>query len=134
MLAVQNHPAAGAELGDLKLDFVAEVCNGTAKTDLSLFLEFPADGPLLSAEYRTSRYDEPSVLAAVDHLLTLVAHAVAEPDRPIAELAMLSEAERRAAVPEPGEPPRRSRPCPSWSRPRPPGPRTRSPSRPPTAP
>ncbi|WP_371501176.1 amino acid adenylation domain-containing protein [Kitasatospora sp. NBC_00374] len=105
MLAVQNHPAAGAELGDLKLDFVAEVCNGTAKTDLSLFLEFPADGPLLSAEYRTSRYDEPSVLAAVDHLLTLVAHAVAEPDRPIAELAMLSEAERRAAVPEPGEPP-----------------------------
>ncbi|WP_158515529.1 non-ribosomal peptide synthetase [Kitasatospora sp. MBT63] len=93
MLAVQNHPAAVAELDDLRLDFVAEVCNGTAKSDLSLFLEFPADGPLLSAEYRTGRYDEASVLAAVDHLLTLVAHAVAEPDRPIAELALLTEAE-----------------------------------------
>ncbi|MFG3054110.1 amino acid adenylation domain-containing protein [Kitasatospora sp. NPDC048239] len=93
LLAVQNHPVAGVELPGVKLEFVAEVCNGTAKTDLSLFLEFPADGPLLSAEYRTSRYDEPSVQAALDHLAALLAAALAEPDRPIGELAMLSAAE-----------------------------------------
>ncbi|MFF2043468.1 amino acid adenylation domain-containing protein [Kitasatospora sp. NPDC058170] len=97
LLAVQNHPVAGVELPGVKMEFVAEVCNGTAKTDLSLFLEFPADGPLLSAEYRTSRYDEPSVQAALDHLTVLLAAALAEPDRPIGELAMLSAAELAGA-------------------------------------
>ncbi|WP_406208979.1 amino acid adenylation domain-containing protein [Kitasatospora sp. NBC_01560] len=96
LLAVQNHPVAGVELPDLRLEFVAEVCNGTAKTDLSLFLEFPAEGPLLSAEYRTARYDERSVQAVLDHLVALLAAAVAEPDRPMAELAMLSAAELAA--------------------------------------
>ncbi|MGW6916084.1 amino acid adenylation domain-containing protein [Kitasatospora sp. NPDC054939] len=89
LLAVQNHPAAAVELPGLTLEFVAEACNGTAKTDLSLFVEFPADGPLLSAEYRTARYDEESVRAVLDQLLALLARAVAEPDRPLAELAML---------------------------------------------
>ncbi|MFB7469791.1 amino acid adenylation domain-containing protein [Kitasatospora sp. NPDC056184] len=93
LLAVQNHPVAGVELPGLNLTFVAEVCNSTAKTDLSLFLEFPADGPLLSAEYRTSRYEERSVRAALDHLVALLAAAVAEPDRPLAELVMLSAAD-----------------------------------------
>ncbi|MFB8059868.1 amino acid adenylation domain-containing protein [Kitasatospora purpeofusca] len=99
LLAVQNHPVAGVELPGLKLTFVAEVCNGTAKTDLSLFLEFPADGPLLSAEYRTSRYEERSVRAALDHLVALLAAAVAEPDRPLGELVMLSAAELAADEP-----------------------------------
>ncbi|MER6360569.1 amino acid adenylation domain-containing protein [Kitasatospora sp. NPDC001527] len=99
LLAVQNHPVAGVRLPGLDLTFVAEVDNSTAKTDLSLFLEFPVDGPLLSAEYRTSRYDERSVRAALDHLVTLLAAAVAEPDRPLGELAMLSAAEREADEP-----------------------------------
>ncbi|MEV0534811.1 amino acid adenylation domain-containing protein [Kitasatospora sp. NPDC050463] len=102
LLAVQNHPMAGVELPGLSLQFVAEVCNGTAKTDLSLFLEFPAEGPLLSAEYRTSRYDERSVRAALDHLVALLAAAVAEPDRPLGELAMLSAAEPAAREPAKG--------------------------------
>ncbi|MFD7908437.1 amino acid adenylation domain-containing protein [Kitasatospora sp. NPDC059747] len=97
LVAVQNHPVAGAELPDLSLELVSEVCNGTAKTDLSLFLEFPADGPLLSAEYRTSRYDERSVRAVFDHLLAVLAAGIAEPDRPLSELAMLSAAEIAAA-------------------------------------
>ncbi|MEE1821345.1 amino acid adenylation domain-containing protein [Streptomyces sp. BE20] len=99
LLAVQNHPVAAVELPGLSLRFVAEVCNGTAKTDLSLFLEFPADGPLLSAEYRTSRYDERSVRAVLDHLVALLSAAVAEPDRPLGELAMLSAAELAADDP-----------------------------------
>ncbi|MFF7453223.1 amino acid adenylation domain-containing protein [Kitasatospora sp. NPDC008115] len=99
LLAVQNHPVAGVQLPGLDLTFVAEVCNSTAKTDLSLFLEFPADGPLLSAEYRTSRYEERSVRAALDHLVALLAAAVAEPDRPLGELAMLSADEVAADEP-----------------------------------
>ncbi|MFF2348533.1 amino acid adenylation domain-containing protein [Kitasatospora sp. NPDC058115] len=99
LLAVQNHPVPGVRLPGLDLTFVAEVCNSTAKTDLSLFLEFPADGPLLSAEFRTSRYEERSVRAALDHLVALLAAAVAEPDRPLGELAMLSAAELAAEEP-----------------------------------
>ncbi|MBP0453149.1 amino acid adenylation domain-containing protein [Kitasatospora sp. RG8] len=99
LLAVQNHPVAGIELPGLSMQFVSEVCNGRAKTDLSLFLEFPAEGPLLSAEYRTSRYDERSVQAALGHLVALLAAAVAEPDRPIGELAMLSAADLAAGAP-----------------------------------
>ncbi|MFF1797515.1 condensation domain-containing protein, partial [Kitasatospora sp. NPDC058263] len=102
LLAVQNHPVAGLELPGLSLQFVAEVCNSTAKTDLSLFLEFPAEGPLLSAEYRTSRYDERSVRAALDHLVALLAAAVAEPDRPLGELAMLPATGPDAVAPAEG--------------------------------
>ncbi|MEV6978857.1 amino acid adenylation domain-containing protein [Kitasatospora sp. NPDC093806] len=99
LLAVQNHPVPGVRLPGLDLTFVAEVCNSTAKTDLSLFLEFPVDGPLLSAEYRTSRYEARSVEAVLDHLVALLGAALADPDRPLGELAMLTAPELAADEP-----------------------------------
>ncbi|MFI1383987.1 amino acid adenylation domain-containing protein [Embleya sp. NPDC020886] len=93
LLAVQNHPGASVELPDLKLEFLHEVCNGGAKTDVSMFLEFPSDGPLLSVEYRTGRYDPASIETLIDHLMAVLAEALAAPDRAIAETIMLDPAE-----------------------------------------
>ncbi len=98
MLAVQNHPLPSVRLPELRLDFVSEVSAGVSRLPLALYLEFPVDGPLLTAEYQTARYDEPTVATLVDHLLALLAAGLAEPDRPIGELAMLSAAERAALV------------------------------------
>ncbi|MFI6581128.1 amino acid adenylation domain-containing protein [Embleya sp. NPDC050493] len=94
LLAVQNHPGASVELPGLKLEFLNEVCNGGAKTDLSMFLEFPASGPLLSVEYRTGRYDRASIETIIDHLMAVLAEVLAAPDRAIGETIMLDPAER----------------------------------------
>ncbi|HEY3262000.1 MAG TPA: AMP-binding protein, partial [Pseudonocardiaceae bacterium] len=85
-------------LPELRMDFVAEVSAGVSRTPLSLFLEFPAEGPLLAAEYRTASYDPATIDALLDHLLALLAGGVAEPDRPIGELPMLCAAELAAVV------------------------------------
>lgn len=98
LLAVQNHPGASVELPGLTLEFVNEVCNGGAKTDVSMFVEFPAAGPLLSVEYRTGRYDAASIETIVDHLLAVLAEALAAPDRPIGETIMLDPAERHRLI------------------------------------
>ncbi|MGC0419516.1 amino acid adenylation domain-containing protein [Embleya sp. AB8] len=103
LLAVQNHPGAAVELPDLTLEFLEEVDNGGAKTDLSMFVEFPAAGPLLSIEYRTTRYAAASIDTLIDHLLGILAEAMAAPDRPIAETIMLDRAEHTHLV-EAGNP------------------------------
>ncbi|MYS78908.1 non-ribosomal peptide synthetase [Embleya scabrispora] len=98
LLAVQNHPGATVELPDLTLEFLNEVCNGGAKVDLSMFVEFPASGPLLSVEYRTGRYDPASIEMIIDHLMSVLAEALAAPDRAIEETIMLDPAEYRRLV------------------------------------
>ena len=124
MLAVQNHPLPSVELPGLRLDFVAEVSAGVSRLPLALYLEFPVDGPLLTAEYQTARYDEATVDALVGHLLALLAAGVAEPDRPIADLPMLADTERAAllagdpaAPSSPGSPYSQSSPYPPRSLP-----------------
>ncbi|GCD94810.1 non-ribosomal peptide synthetase [Embleya hyalina] len=98
LLAVQNHPGAAVELPGMTLEFLEEMCNGGAKTDVSMFVEFPASGPLLSVEYRTGRYDETSIATIVDHLMAILAEGLAAPDRAIAETIMLDPAEYTRVV------------------------------------
>ncbi|HEY0640976.1 MAG TPA: amino acid adenylation domain-containing protein [Pseudonocardiaceae bacterium] len=106
MLAVQNHPLPSVALPELTLDFVAEVTAGVSRVPLSLFLEFPVDGPVLTAEYQTAGYDRPTVQTLLDHLLTLLAAGLAEPDRPLAELPMLAAHELPAQPARTAYPPR----------------------------
>jgi hypothetical protein len=96
MFVLQNAPlpemsAPGLTLTPLEVD--AE----TAKFDLTLVL---AEGPgpaglRASAQFDADLFDPPTIERLLGHFRTLLEGALAEPDRPVAALSMLSEAERQ---------------------------------------
>ncbi|HEV8580104.1 MAG TPA: amino acid adenylation domain-containing protein [Thermoanaerobaculia bacterium] len=72
-----------------------EVDTGTAKFDLTLFIEEQERGIGLALEHDTDRFDLATAARLMDHLLELLAGALANPGRAVAELPMLSPSERR---------------------------------------
>ena len=69
--------------------------SGGAKYDLSLALG-ERDGRLSGFfEYRRSLFADDTIARMLQHFLTLLKAIVADPDRPIARLPMMSEKERR---------------------------------------
>jgi len=71
---------------------------GRARWDLALSLA-PADGGLrVCAEYRTDVYLPATVADLLEHYATLLAAATADPDARIAELPVLSPAQRRQVL------------------------------------
>jgi len=66
----------------------------TAKFDLSLFASENADGLGLSVEYATDLFDEATAQRVLGHYVTLLEAAIADPERPVAELELLTAAER----------------------------------------
>lgn len=101
--ALQNAPMQGLELPGLTLSPQALEA-GTARFDLELHLwEQSATNPMWvdSREgisgfviYSTDLFDEPTIVRLVAHFQTLLAAIVANPDQRIADLPILSEAER----------------------------------------
>lgn len=73
----------------------AMIANGTAKFDLTLNLEETAEGLLTSFEYNTDLFDADSVARMSGHFRTLLEAIVADPQRKISELPLLTEAERK---------------------------------------
>ncbi len=70
-----------------------------AKYDLSLTLAEPSDGTIRgSLAYRAELFDTATVERMREHLLVLLAGVAAQPDRPIAEVPLLADAERRLVV------------------------------------
>jgi len=99
---VPSHTAAGD--GGLAMRPVyqenraALVDTGVAKLDLSLAtLE---DGPRLTGvvEYATDLYDPATVKRFCRHLVTLLARAAAQPERPLSQISLLDEGERRTLL------------------------------------
>jgi acyl carrier protein len=94
MLVVQNAPRPALESPELTMSPIPAE-SGTAKFDLTLFLTETADGLLATAEYRTDLFDAATIERMLGHFRTLLEGIVAGPDRPIATLPLLTEAERR---------------------------------------
>jgi amino acid adenylation domain-containing protein/non-ribosomal peptide synthase protein (TIGR01720 family) len=93
MLVLQNLPAEPIEMGRLVLSPVATE-SGPVKLDLSLGLE-ERDGELAgSLRYATDLFDRATVLRLVGHLEQLLTAATATPQRPVADLEILSPAQR----------------------------------------
>jgi amino acid adenylation domain-containing protein len=88
-LAFQNTPRTAFDLPGLALSPLP-AATGTSKFDLTLALEEDLSGAL---EYRTSLFDEPTVLRLLGHLDVLLAAAVADPGRRVDDLPLLSEPE-----------------------------------------
>ena len=79
---------AGAEVEPVPLD------DGHAKVDLTLFAINRDTGIDLVLTYATDLYDEDTARRLLGHLVELVGRAVEQPDRPLAELDILTSAER----------------------------------------
>ncbi|HEX5716900.1 MAG TPA: amino acid adenylation domain-containing protein, partial [Thermoanaerobaculia bacterium] len=92
--AVQNTPRPALRIPGLTVEPL-EIDNGTAKFDLGLFL-VETGGEIVGAfEYSADLFDPQRIERLAGHLRQLLEAAVAEPDRRLSELPMLTEAETR---------------------------------------
>src|SRR5262249_14716505 len=103
MLVLQNAMTGEFELPGLQTRF-EPVSTGSAKFDLLLGLgeQRAADGTPMgisgTLEYAADLFDRGTVEAIAQRLVRLIEAAVAEPDRPIGSLEVLSPAERRTLL------------------------------------
>jgi natural product biosynthesis luciferase-like monooxygenase protein/FkbM family methyltransferase len=93
MFALQNAPMPALELSGLTLRRL-EIDHGTAQLDLTLNLEERDDGLHGWFEYNTDLFDAGTIARLAGHFQTLLAAVVATPATPIAQLPLLSAAER----------------------------------------
>lgn len=93
MFALQNTPAPADAIGDVALR-LEEVDSGTSLFDLTLSLWETAGGLKGWFEYNTDLFDPDTIARLGGHYRTLLESIAADPDRRIARLPLLSEAER----------------------------------------
>src|SRR5262249_54260454 len=97
MFILQNTPVPPLRSPDLALDLIP-LHNGTAKFDLTLNLLEAPDGITGSFEYATDLFDEATVVRLAGHYQNLLREAVRDPDRPLWQVPVLGDAERRQLV------------------------------------
>ncbi|HEX8128534.1 MAG TPA: amino acid adenylation domain-containing protein, partial [Pyrinomonadaceae bacterium] len=99
MFSLQN-AAAGAQLPGLELSSL-EVESGVAKFDLTLGMNETGEGRLAGLfEYNTDLFDAETIERMIGHLTTLLEGIVADPERLVSELPLMTEEERRQVVVE----------------------------------
>ncbi|MEP0859276.1 condensation domain-containing protein, partial [Trichocoleus sp. DQ-U1] len=93
MFALHTAPKTALQLPGLSLSLV-EVETGTAKFDLTLEITDTEQGLTGSLEYNTDLFDEATITRMLGHFQTLLEGIVANPDRRLSDLPLLTEAER----------------------------------------
>ena len=99
MLVLENQPMPPLEMAGLRLTPL-ELATGTAKLDLTLSLAERGDELRGWIEYSTDLFDAATIDRLRDHFATLLAGAVAAPERRISQLPLLSEAEMHQSLVE----------------------------------
>jgi amino acid adenylation domain-containing protein len=99
LFVLQNAPQSTLELPGLTLEAL-ELDSDIAKFDLSLMLTEAGDELFASIEYSTDLFDTTTIRRMLRHFEQLLAGMAAAPDRRIADLALLSAAERQQALVE----------------------------------
>ncbi|MFE6775104.1 non-ribosomal peptide synthase/polyketide synthase [Streptomyces sp. NPDC057702] len=99
MVLLHPAPPAAPAMRELVTEPVA-VPRRSATFDLSVEFVPEGDGLAGLLEYRTDLFDAATATRMAEQLVTLLAGVTAEPDRPLGELALLSEAERRRLLVE----------------------------------
>ena len=100
MLVLQNAPVGSLEIEALRLRPMGDAGTALAKFDLTLNLSEHDGGLVGTVEYATDLLDAATVDRLVLHYERLLTAALAAPERPAAELPLLSPAERHQAVAE----------------------------------
>ncbi|MDX3229589.1 non-ribosomal peptide synthetase/type I polyketide synthase [Streptomyces sp. ME19-01-6] len=94
MLILHDAPVVRSSLRGVATTPLA-ISNGTAKYDVSLELTDTPDGLTGLLEYDAGLFDTALMEGLAAHLLTLLQAVVADPDRPVADVDLLSPAERQ---------------------------------------
>jgi amino acid adenylation domain-containing protein len=93
MFVLWNAPIPDLELGDLKLSAL-EIHSPTSRFDLTLGVADTPQGLLASLEYNTDLFDAATISRMIGHFQTLLESIVTNPDQRLADLEILTEAER----------------------------------------
>ncbi|HLJ34911.1 MAG TPA: amino acid adenylation domain-containing protein, partial [Ktedonobacteraceae bacterium] len=97
MLVVQNVPVESIELPGLSLETFGVESN-TAKFDLTLGVRETSSGLRCFAEYNTDLFDEATIARMAGHFQTLLENCTANPQVRLADLPLLTPAERRQVL------------------------------------
>ncbi|HEV2784623.1 MAG TPA: MupA/Atu3671 family FMN-dependent luciferase-like monooxygenase [Actinophytocola sp.] len=97
MLVLHNTPSPTVRLGALTLEPL-DIDPRATKLDLILELREGEDGISGCWEYNTDLFDPATIEQLTRHLLGLLADAVADPDRRLSGLTLLSDDERREVL------------------------------------
>ncbi|WP_026214256.1 non-ribosomal peptide synthetase, partial [Nonomuraea coxensis] len=92
MLAYQNVPPAPPDVAGIALRTL-DVDPGVAQADLHLVIEEAGDRLTGVLHYATDLFDHDRMERFADHFRALLAAALAEPERPVADLPLLTPAE-----------------------------------------
>jgi hypothetical protein len=93
MFVLQNAQKSEIKLSGLTLSPL-ENDNGTAKFDLTLDMRETADGLMGNLEYNTDLFEAHTIHRMAEHLQTLLSGIIANPDRRLSELPLLTAAEQ----------------------------------------
>ncbi|MGH7580732.1 MAG: non-ribosomal peptide synthetase, partial [Gemmatimonadales bacterium] len=93
LLSMQNVPHHRLELPGLSLE-IESPDNGTAKFDLTLVILEVAGGMRAEVEYGSDLFEAGTITRLLGHFRTLLEGVVADPDRRISALPLLTEPER----------------------------------------
>ncbi|MBN8472056.1 amino acid adenylation domain-containing protein [Corallococcus exiguus] len=95
--ALQNYPEEGLRLPGLQLGRLegGAVASRASKLDLSLFLMESAGVLDAVIEYASDLFEAGTIDQFAGHYRALLEAAAAEPDRPLADIKLMSEAQRR---------------------------------------
>jgi amino acid adenylation domain-containing protein len=95
--ALQNTPSQEFELPGVKLK-VIENGKSSAKFDLAMEVEEEADRLYVQLKYNSDVFDAATVRRMLDHYRNLLESALADPDRRLWDLQVMSDEERRESV------------------------------------
>ncbi len=97
MFALQDNPIESIKLPNFQLEGL-ETESGTAKFDITLFMEDRADGIKGAFEYSTDLFDTRTIQNMAGHFQTLLKSIVANPDERISALTLMTAIERMKVV------------------------------------
>ena len=99
MFALQNDPRETGKLAGLTVD-PFDIHSGTAKFDVLLSLREDPAGLAAAIEYRSDLFELSTINRMLEHFQTLLKGIVADPDRRLSDLPLLTEAERHQVLVE----------------------------------
>ena len=99
MFAHQTARRQIRDMGGLSVSPI-EIDNGTAKFELSLYTWEAPEGLKATFEYNTDLFDTATITRMLDHFETLLQGVVKNPNQPIADIPILTEAEKHQLLVE----------------------------------
>ncbi|KAB8332623.1 non-ribosomal peptide synthetase [Scytonema tolypothrichoides VB-61278] len=97
MFVLQNMPLPAPKLSNISI-IGQEGYSGTAKFDLTLFMEDSEQGLIATAEYNTDLFHGDTITRMLGHFQTMLEGIIANPDHAIVDLPLLTASEKHQLI------------------------------------